>query len=83
MGFVQAALSETRSIGATQSRNLVAEAVGHLERALAGGSRSGRPVGLGRLYVQTRQQQKAIPVLRAFLDDRPDYAEASLPAADA
>lgn len=83
MGFVQAALAESAT-DATRHANLVSEAIGHLERALAGATSDlASELTLARLYVETHQPQKAIPKLRAFLDDRPDYAEAILLLADA
>jgi tetratricopeptide (TPR) repeat protein len=83
MGFVQAALAESAT-DATRQASLVSEAIGHFEKALAGGLGDlSVQLTLSRLYVQTDQPLKAIPTLLAFLDERPDYAEAVLLLADA
>jgi predicted Zn-dependent protease len=83
MGFVQAALAESAT-DATRQANLVSEAIGHFEKALAGGTGDlAVQLALARLYVETNQPLKAIPILRAFLDEQPDYAAAVLLLADA
>jgi len=83
LGLVQASMADTVS-DATRQANLAKEAVGHLELALAGGSRDlASELALGRLYVEGGQYPKGIAALRAFLNDRPGYPEAVMMLADA
>jgi tetratricopeptide (TPR) repeat protein len=83
LGLVQASMADTVSDAARQA-NLLTEAVGHLELALAGGSHDlASELALGRLYVQGGQYPKGIAALRAFLSDRPGYPEAVMMLADA
>jgi tetratricopeptide (TPR) repeat protein len=83
LGLVQAGMADTVT-DATRQANLVTEASGHLELALAGGSHDlASELALGRLYVQAAQYPKGIAALRAFLNDRPGYPEAVMMLVDA
>lgn len=75
LGLVQGALSENLSEGPRQTQ-LMAEAIGHLEQALAGARDPGAELMLGRLDVRTNRLAKGIEVLRNFLFDNPGYPEA-------
>lgn len=85
LGFVQSALAD-RSLAAvaTGAGGLTAEAIAHLEQALAGGTRDlGVELTLGRLYVRSGQYAKGIDRLRQFLVDQPGHPEAVMLLADA
>jgi tetratricopeptide (TPR) repeat protein len=76
LGLVQASMAQSASPEDTR-RRLLTSAAGHLGRVLADGTRD--PLvqfTLGDLYVQARQYPQAIDVLRQFLIDRPNYAQA-------
>ncbi len=78
LGLIRAALADNATTTAAQGP-LVVQAIGHLEKALAGDRRD--PVveiSLGRLYVRTGQYDKAVPTLTAFLNDQPGYPEGVL-----
>lgn len=78
LGLVRAAYADNASSTDEQGR-LVLQAIGHLEKALAGGRRDpGVEISLGRLYVRTGQHTKAIPTLTMFLNDQPGYPEGIL-----
>jgi len=75
---VRSALSDNVQPGPQQS-TLVAQAIGHFEKALADGTRDpGVELTLGRMYVRTTQFPKAIQTLQAFLNDQPGYPEGVL-----
>lgn len=78
LGLVQAAVAGDPS-GAASSGTLIPQAIGHLEQALA------QPVldlqaqlVLSRLYAQTGQHDKVLPVIKAFLSAQPGYPDALL-----
>ncbi len=78
LGFVRSALADNAPPGAQQAA-LVAQAITHFEKALAGGTRDlGVELSLGRLYVRTGQHPKAIETLQGFLNDQPGYPEGVL-----
>jgi tetratricopeptide (TPR) repeat protein len=78
LGFVRSALADNAA-SAAQQATLVTQAVGHFEKALAGGTRDpGVELSLGRLYVRLGQHPKAIQTLQAFLNDQPGYPEGVL-----
>lgn len=56
---------------------IVAEAIGHLERALAGGeSDPAAELALSSLYLRHNQPQKSVAMLTDFLEEHPGYAPA-------
>jgi len=79
-GSVYAALSEQRTPlrpGDDVSK-YATQAITSLERAARdGGGDLGLNLLLGRLYVQTKAYDKAIPPLRRVIDDQPAYSEAA------
>lgn len=76
LGFVQSAVAESPA-SAASAGSLVAQAILHLEQALAiPVSDPGAQLLLGRLYGQTGQHEKAVATLKAFLLDQPGYPEA-------
>jgi tetratricopeptide (TPR) repeat protein len=78
LGLVRAALADNAAATDEQGR-IVVQAIGHLEKALAGGRRDpGVEISLGRLYVRTGQHAKAITTLTGFLNDQPGYPEGIL-----
>ncbi len=78
LGLIKSAIADNTSAQGEQ-RQLMVEAVGHLEKALAGGRRDpGVEISLGRLYVRTGQYDKAVPTLENFLTDQPGYPEGVL-----
>lgn len=78
LGFVRSALADNAS-SEVQQITLVTQAIGHFEKALAGGTRDpGVELSMGRLYVRTAQFPKAIQTLQAFLNDQPGYPEGVL-----
>jgi tetratricopeptide (TPR) repeat protein len=80
MGSVFAALSDQRR--ALRPGDNPAEypkrAIAALEKARRSGSDPGVDLMLGRLYVQTRAYDKAVPVLRRVLDEQPGISEAAM-----
>jgi tetratricopeptide (TPR) repeat protein len=82
LGLVQSAMAEQQRPGPQQSQ-LMTTAIGHLEQALAGARDPGAELTLGRLDVRTNRLDKAIPVLRNFLLDNPDYPEGVMLLAEA
>jgi tetratricopeptide (TPR) repeat protein len=83
LGFVQADRADAATDAAAAAA-LVAEAIGHLEVALADHAVDlGAQLTLGRLYVRAGQDAKGIATLQAFLLDRPDYPDAVLLLAEA
>lgn len=82
LGLVQSAMADGVT-DTTRHANLVNEAIGHLEKALAGQPDLSAELQLATLYLEGTQYAKAIPVLRKFLDDRPDYPRAVLLLASA
>lgn len=78
LGLVQAAVAADPAY-ASQAATLVRQAIGHLEKALAGQIVDLQSqLALSRLYSQTNQHDKVIPVIKAFLSERPDYPDALL-----
>ena len=75
LGLVQATLAENLSAGERQTQ-LMTEAIGHLETALAGARDPGAELTLGRLDVRTNRLAKGIETLKNFLFDNPGYPEA-------
>ena len=78
LGLVQSAVADQPEYASTAER-LRTQAIGHLEQALA------VPVSdlqsqftLAQLYVRTKQPDKAVGVLKAFLAERPDHPNALL-----
>lgn len=82
VGLVQGALAENLSEGPRQS-DLMAEAIGHLELALAGARDPGAELTLGRLDVRTNRLAKGIETLSTFLLDNPGYPEGVMLLAEA
>jgi tetratricopeptide (TPR) repeat protein len=80
LGSVYAALSEQRAPlrpGDDVSK-YPAQAIAALEKAASDGTGDlGLNVLLGRLYVQTKVYDKAIPPLRRVIDEQPAYSEAA------
>ena len=77
LGFVRSALADNAP--AEQQAALAAQAVGHFEKALAGGTRDpGVELSLGRLYVRLGRHANAVETLQAFLNDQPGYPEGVL-----
>jgi tetratricopeptide (TPR) repeat protein len=79
LGSVYAALSEQRTPlrpGEDVSQ-YPAKAIAALEKASRDGGDLGLNLLLGRLYVQTRAFEKAIPPLRRVIDEQPGYSEAA------
>ena len=79
LGSVYAALSEQRTPlrpGEDVSQ-YPAKAIAALEKASRDGGDLGLNLLLGRLYVQTRAFDKAIPPLRRVIDEQPGYSEAA------
>jgi len=82
LGLIQGALLERSPAGSTPAT--VNEAIGHLERALAGNfPDAAAQLTLADLYVRNKMPAKAIPVLKKFLDDRPGFPQALLLLAQA
>ena len=82
LGLVQGALAENLSEGPRQ-KQLMDEAIGHLEQALIGARDPGAELTLGRLDVRTERFEKGIETLRNFLFDNPGYPEAVMLLAEA
>jgi tetratricopeptide (TPR) repeat protein len=81
IGSVYAALAEQRQTlkPGDDPALYVPRAIGALERARQdGGSDTGIELTLGRLYLQTRAFDKAIPVLRRVTGQQPNYTEAAI-----
>ena len=77
IGSVYAALADQRQ-ALRQGEDpalYVPRAIAALERAREGGSEPGLDLTLGRLYLQTKAFDKAIPVLRRVLTQQPGYTE--------
>ncbi|HET9368858.1 MAG TPA: tetratricopeptide repeat protein [Vicinamibacterales bacterium] len=75
LGFVQSALSERiPPQGGTIA--MVAEAIGHLEKALVGRRDPGMELTLSRLYLRNQQYAEATKSLREFLLMQPGYPDA-------
>jgi len=74
LGLVQAALADQMRVGSPDA--LRTEAIGHLEQALDGARDPSAELTLGRLYLETNNAKKTIPMLTRFLLDRPDNPEA-------
>ena len=82
LGLVQATLAENLSAGDRQTQ-LMTEAIGHLETALADARDPGAELTLGRLDVRTNRLAKGIETLKNFLFDNPGYPEAVMLLAEA
>ena len=82
LGLVQSAVAEGLQPGGRQTQ-LMNDAAGHLEQALAGARDPGAELALGRLDVRLNRLDKAIPVLRNFLLDNPAYPEGVMLLAEA
>jgi tetratricopeptide (TPR) repeat protein len=82
LGLVQSAVAEQQRPGPQQTQ-LMTTAIGHLEQALVGTRDPGAELTLGRLDVRTNRLDKAIPVLRNFLLDNPNYPEGVMLLAEA
>ncbi len=82
LGLVQSAVAEGLQPGSRQTQ-LMNDAAGHLEQALAGARDPGAELTLGRLGVRLNRLDKAIPVLRNFLADNPGYPEGVMLLAEA
>ena len=81
LGSVYAALAEQRqsSSPATIPRSTCRERLRALERARQdGGADLGLELTLGRLYLQTKAFDKAIPLLRRVSQQQPGYAEVAV-----
>jgi tetratricopeptide (TPR) repeat protein len=75
-------LPRTQTLNGTDPQ--VAGVLNHLERAISGGVQDlSVQLTLGDLYVRTGQHDRAISVLRSFLDARPNYPQALLLLAQA
>jgi Tfp pilus assembly protein PilF len=82
LGLVQAALLEQRA--APSDALTLSEAVDHLERAIADGTRDpGAQVTLGSLYLRRGDNPKAIKTLTAFLLDQPGHPQGVMLLAEA
>lgn len=78
LGLVQAAVADLPEYAST-AESLRAQAIGHLEQALAAPrSDLASQLTLARLYVRTKQPDKAVGVLKAFLAEQPGYPDALL-----
>jgi tetratricopeptide (TPR) repeat protein len=78
MGFVRAAMADRPAPGTT-SETLIAQAIDHFEKALAGGRRDApAELALSRLYVQAGRLDPAVTTLRAFLAAQPGNPDAML-----
>lgn len=80
LGSVYAALAEQRTPlrPGDDVSQYPAKAIGALEKASRDGIGDlGLNLLLGRLYVQTRAYDKAIPPLRRVIDEQPGYSEAA------
>jgi len=78
LGLVQAAVAEMPEF-ASNADNMRTQAIGHLEQALAVPiSDLAAQLTLAKLYVRTRQPDKAVGVLKAFLAEQPGYPDALL-----
>jgi len=78
LGLVQAAVSDLPEYTSTAD-SLRTQAIGHLEQALAVPmSDLQSQLTLAKLYVRTKQPEKAVGVLKAFLAEQPGYPEALL-----
>jgi tetratricopeptide (TPR) repeat protein len=78
LGLVQAAVAADPTY-ASQAPTLRRQAIVHLEQVLAGNVIDLQSqLALSRLYAETGQHEKVIPVIKAFLSERPDYPEALL-----
>jgi tetratricopeptide (TPR) repeat protein len=82
LGLVFSALAEGQAPGPRQ-KQMMTDAVSHLEQALAGARDPGAELTLGRLDVRLGRLDKAVPVLRNFLLDNPGYPEAVMLLAEA
>jgi tetratricopeptide (TPR) repeat protein len=82
LGLVQASLAERTSDRLNQ-KSLRDQAIGHLERAIAGNRDPFVELALGRLYVGTERYQQGVDRLHLFLLDRPGYPEALMLLANA
>ena len=80
VGSIYAALSEQRrSLRPGEDPALyVPRAVAALERAREGGAETGLELTLGRLYLQTKSYDKAIPLLRRITLEQPGYPEVAM-----
>lgn len=82
LGHVQAAVADSPAY-ASSAPTLVAQAVSHLERALADGFRDPESrLLLGRLYGRTARYDRAIVTLTVFLAEYPGYPQALLVVGD-
>jgi len=78
LGLVQAAVANVPEY-ASRSESLRSQAIDHLERALAiPGSDLEAQLNLAQLYLRTKQPDKAVAMLKAFLAEQPGYATALL-----
>lgn len=82
LGLVQSAVAENMPPGARQTQ-MMSDAAGHLEQALAGARDPGAELALGRIDVRLNRLDKGIPVLRTFLLDNPGYPEGVMLLAEA
>ena len=83
LGLVQAAVANLPQYASTAD-TLRSQAIGHLEQALAvPRSDLDSQFTLANLYLRTKQPDKAVGVLKAFLAERPDHPEALLMMAEA
>ncbi len=82
LGLVQSAVAEQMRPGPPQ-KEMMTTAIGHLEQALIGARDPGAELTLGRLDVRMDRLDKAVPVLRNFLLDNPDYPEGVMLLAEA
>jgi tetratricopeptide (TPR) repeat protein len=75
LGWIEA--GTIRPDGSDASTAAMTEAIGHLEKAVAGNvDDPAAELVLSDLYLRTHQGAKAITRLKHVLDDRPDYAPA-------
>jgi tetratricopeptide (TPR) repeat protein len=83
LGLVQAAVARNVRSG-PEARSLIAEAVGHLEQALAGNVRDlAVELRLGEVYLMHGDPASAITMLERFLEQQPGYVDAELILAQA
>ena len=82
LGLIQA--SQVRTASPEAAGPLRRDAIGHLERVLAGGVQDlAAQFTLGELYLRNGQAAQAIATLEAFLAERPGYPQAMMLLADA
>jgi tetratricopeptide (TPR) repeat protein len=86
LGLIAASKAESDRTSAAQTVTYVREAIGHLEKAIAGTQGVPDPnlnYTLGRLYLATGQNDKAVQSLRRVVDQNPGSVQGRLALAQA